>query len=62
MLYEGSYDKDGESIPSNVAEADRSKARLITPDEIEKLSVLELGEGGVEISGNVNANNVTGLG
>lgn len=62
MLYEGSYDKDGESIPSNVAEADRSKARLITPDEIKKLSVLELGEGGVEISGNVNANNVTGLG
>ena len=62
-LYEGGYtDKEGNKIPSNIGEADRADARLITPDEIEKLAGLSFGEdGSVGISGTVAADKVEGL-
>ena len=62
-LYEGGYtDKEGNKIPSNIGEADRTDARLITPDEIEKLAGLSFGDdGSVGISGTVAAEKVEGL-
>ena len=62
-LYEGGYtDKEGNKVSSNIAEAQRADARLITPDEIEKLAGLSFGEdGSVGISGTVAADKVEGL-
>lgn len=61
MLYEGSYTgKDGEVV-SNIT-TDKDKARLLSSEEIKKLSALVIDEDGtVGISGTVNAQNVTGL-
>ena len=70
MLYNGKYTKktkndDGttteEEIVSNIV-TNKEKARLISTEEIAKLSALVLGEdGSVGVSGTISAENVTGL-
>ena len=61
-LYNGSYKKGEEVITSNIVEADKEASRLITPDEIAKLSALVLDEDGtVGVSGTISADNVKGL-
>lgn len=70
MLYNGKYTKvtknaDGsitsEEVVSNIT-TDKEKARLISTNEIAKLSALVLGEdGSVGVSGTISADNVTGL-
>lgn len=70
MLYNGKYTKktkndDGttteEEVVSNIV-SNKEKARLISTEEIAKLSALVLGEdGSVGVSGTISAENVTGL-
>ena len=70
MLYNGKYTKvtknaDGsttsEEVASNIT-ANKEKARLISTEEIAKLSALVLSEdGSVGVSGTISAENVTGL-
>ena len=70
MLYNGKYTKktkndDGttteEEVVSNIV-ANKEKARLISTEEIAKLSALVLAEdGSVGVSGTISAENVTGL-
>lgn len=50
------YDENGQEIFKEV------EGTLVTPEDREKLNALVLDEGGVEISGTVNAENVEGLG
>ena len=71
MLYNGQYTKktkndDGttkeELVVSNIT-ANKDKARLISTEEIAKLSALVLSDdGSVGVSGTISAENVTGLG
>lgn len=62
ILYEGKYaGKDGDVV-SNIPEEDKHNSRLISPDEIKKISALVIDEdGSVGISGTISAENVTGL-
>ena len=60
-LYEGSYTSSEGEVVSNIT-SDKDKARLISSEEIKKLAGLVIDEdGGVGISGTVNAENVEGL-
>lgn len=61
----GEWTKDKPTKESTLAEilqpASLTQAGLLTPDQLEKLNALDLIDGGVEISGKVNAENVIGL-
>lgn len=49
-------------VPANFDETDgKGQSGLMTAEQAQKLSALVIGEGGIEISGKVNAENVEGL-